>query len=32
VVHAERFRAGWPWGLMLFVCSTRAALAPVSAT
>jgi hypothetical protein len=20
VVGAERFRAGWPWGLMLFVC------------
>jgi hypothetical protein len=20
VVRAERFRAGWPWGLMLFVC------------
>jgi len=31
VVHAERFRARWPWGLMLFVCKRRAVM-PVSVT
>jgi protein-S-isoprenylcysteine O-methyltransferase Ste14/ubiquinone/menaquinone biosynthesis C-methylase UbiE len=32
VVHEEQFRAGWPWGLMLFVCSKKRAVIPASVT
>jgi methanethiol S-methyltransferase len=32
VNHEERFRAGWPWGLMLFVCSKRRPLIPAYVT